>query len=64
MKTNTETAQYGLEIIFKRVVRLWEAKNVVFVCSWEHDLGSVRLREVSAYRRCPLAEVRLCTHTL
>ena len=37
--------------------------NAVFVCGCNHDLvstqmGSVHLREVSAYgRRCPLAEV-------
>ena len=30
----------------KRGVRLWEVKNVVFVCSKEHD-------QVSAYKRCP-----------
>ena len=30
----------------KRGVRLWEVKNVVFVCNWEHD-------QVSAYERCP-----------
>ena len=44
----------------KRGVCLWEVKNVVFV----HVAGnmttvSVRLREMSAYGRCPLAEVRL-----
>ena len=36
----------------KRGVRLWEIKNVLFVCSWEYD-------QVSAYERCPLAEARL-----
>ena len=35
-----------------RSVRLWEVKNGVFVCSWEHD-------QVSAHERCLLAEVRL-----
>ena len=30
----------------KRGVHLWEVKNVVFVCSKEHD-------QVSAYERCP-----------
>ena len=29
-----------------RGVRLWEVKNIVFVCSWEHG-------HVSAYERCP-----------
>ena len=32
-----------------RGVRLWEVKNVVFVCSWEHE-------QVSAYERCPPTE--------
>ena len=41
----------------KRGVRFWEVKNVVFG-SKEHDLGSIRLREVSTYGRCQLAEVR------
>ena len=36
----------------KRGARLWEVKNVVFVCSYEHG-------QVSAYERCPLAEVQL-----
>ena len=36
----------------KSGVHLWEVKNAVFVCSWEHD-------QVSAYERCPLAEVWL-----
>ena len=36
----------------KRGVRLWEFKNVVFVCSWGHD-------QVSAYERClPTGGVR------
>ena len=33
----------------KRGVRLWEVKNVMFVCSQEHD-------QVSAQERCPLME--------
>ena len=25
------------ECLLKRGVHLWEAKNAVFVCSWDHD---------------------------
>ena len=36
---------------FRRGVCLWEVKNVVFVCDWDHVLvsleGDVHLREVS-----------------
>ena len=44
-------------------VHLWEVKNVVFVCTAGNmtkcPLTSRHVREVSAYGRCPLAEVRL-----
>ena len=60
VKTNTSTMGNYLHTVgppvsghrdqkkcpLKRGVRLWEVKNVVFVCSWEHD-------QVSAYERCP-----------
>ena len=45
----------------KRGVRLWDVKNVVLACSWE---PRVRLREMSAYGRCPLAEVTLYSQVL
>ena len=36
----------------KRGVHLWEVKNVVFVCGWEHD-------QVSAYERyAPTGRIR------
>ena len=44
-----------LWLSFFQFARLWEVKNVMFVCSWEHD-------QVSAYERCPLAEGWLYKH--
>ena len=41
----------------RRGVHLWEVKNVMFMQL--RTRLSVRLREVSTYGRCPLAEVQL-----
>ena len=46
--------QIWRSVRLKRGVRLWAFKNVMFVCSWEHD-------QVSTYQRCLLVEVWLHT---